>query len=84
MSSNTHLQTWVSRETKERFTAVARAQGISESALLKRLVEALIGPAVVGEATFTPELGLLVSDTPEGKVSLRFPAHALEDMYPQT
>ena len=36
----------------------------------------------------TLELGLLASDTPKGKVSLRFPTHALEDffphLYPQT
>jgi Fic family protein len=27
--------------------------------------------------------GLLASDTPKGKVSLRFPAHALEDLFPR-
>jgi hypothetical protein len=39
MSGSTHLSTWVSTETKERFGAVARQLGLSESALLKRLVE---------------------------------------------
>ena len=29
------------------------------------------------------ELGLLASDTAKGKVSLRFPAHALEEMFPK-
>jgi Fic family protein len=29
------------------------------------------------------ELGLLASDTPKGSVSLRFPAHALEDLFPR-
>ena len=29
------------------------------------------------------ELGLLGSETPKGKVSLRFPAHALEDLFPR-
>jgi Fic family protein len=29
------------------------------------------------------QLGLLASDTPKGKVSLRFPAHALEDLFPR-
>lgn len=28
-------------------------------------------------------LGLLASDTPKGKVSLHFPAHALEDLFPK-
>jgi hypothetical protein len=27
-------------------------------------------------------LGMLASDTPKGKVSLRFPVHALEDLFP--
>jgi Fic family protein len=29
------------------------------------------------------QLGLLASDTPKGEVSLRFPAHALEDLFPR-
>jgi Fic family protein len=29
------------------------------------------------------ELGLLASETPKGKVSLRFPTHALEDLFPR-
>jgi predicted DNA binding CopG/RHH family protein len=43
--SNTHLQTWVSREFKEYFTRVAKAQGVSESALLRRLLENMVVPA---------------------------------------
>jgi len=39
MGNGTHLATWVSRETKERFAAVARHQGLSDSALLKRMIE---------------------------------------------
>ena len=54
MSSNTHLRTWVSRETKDRFSAIAHAQGASESALLKRLVEALIGTGMTVDATLPP------------------------------
>jgi antitoxin component of RelBE/YafQ-DinJ toxin-antitoxin module len=42
MTSNTHLQTWVSREFKERFAKVAQARGLSESALLRRLLENLV------------------------------------------
>ncbi len=34
--------TWVSKETKARFAAVARQQGISDSGLLKRLVELML------------------------------------------
>ncbi len=39
MGNGTHLATWVSRETKERFAVVARDQGLSDSALLKRMIE---------------------------------------------
>lgn len=39
MADGTHLATWVSRETRERFAAVARYQGLSDSALLKRMIE---------------------------------------------
>jgi hypothetical protein len=39
MSGNTHLSTWVSAETKQRFGLVAAQLGLSESAFLKCLVE---------------------------------------------
>lgn len=39
MGNGTHLATWVSRETKERFAAMARYQGLSDSALLKRMID---------------------------------------------
>lgn len=39
MSGSTHLSTWVSAETKQRFGVVAAQLGLSESAFLKRLVE---------------------------------------------
>ncbi len=39
MEDHVHLTTWVSRESKERFAFLAQAQGLSESALLRRLVE---------------------------------------------
>jgi len=41
-SDGAHLTTWVTRETKERFAAVARYQGLSDSALLKRLVDLML------------------------------------------
>ena len=46
----THLATWVTRETKERFAAVARHQGLSDSALLKHLVELMLQTAGAGQA----------------------------------
>jgi hypothetical protein len=39
---STHLSTWVSADLKERFAAAAARQELSESALLKRLVEQLL------------------------------------------
>jgi Bacterial mobilisation protein (MobC) len=48
-SDGTHLTTWVTREAKERFAAVARHQGLSDSALLKRLVELMLQGASVAE-----------------------------------
>ena len=39
MSNGAHLTTWVPRETKEGFAAVAREQGLSDSALLRRLID---------------------------------------------
>jgi Bacterial mobilisation protein (MobC) len=44
-TGNVHLQTWVPREFKAHFTRVAKAQGLSESALLRRLLEHLVVPA---------------------------------------
>jgi hypothetical protein len=42
MNDGRHLMTWVSEETKARFAAVARHQGLSDSALLKRLVDLML------------------------------------------
>jgi hypothetical protein len=53
MSDGTHLTTWVTRETKERFAAVARRQGLSDSALLKRLVELMLQSASAVEVGTT-------------------------------
>jgi len=54
MSGNKHLKAWVSRETKERFTELARGQGVSESALLKRVIAALIDGNEVRNGTIAP------------------------------
>jgi Bacterial mobilisation protein (MobC) len=55
MKGSTHLSTWVSTETKQRFGAFAAHLGLSESALLKRLVELnLQGTRVVEMSTTGP------------------------------
>jgi hypothetical protein len=53
MSDGAHLTTWVNCETKTRFAAVARYQGVSDSALLKRLIDTMLqaGAAASGVAT---------------------------------
>jgi hypothetical protein len=48
MSDGTHLTTWVTRETKQRFAGLARHQGLSDSALLKRLVDLMLRASSVG------------------------------------
>jgi hypothetical protein len=39
---HTHLSTWVSGQVRERVSAAAACQGISESALLRRLIEQML------------------------------------------
>ena len=42
ISDGAHLTTWITRDTKQRFAAIARHQGLSDSALLKRLVDLML------------------------------------------
>jgi Fic family protein len=49
---------------------IARITGVPERSARRVLNDAI-------------QLGLLASDTPKGKVSLRFPAHVLEDLFPR-
>ena len=57
MSDSTQLKAWVTRDTRERFAAVARHQGLSDSALLKRLVDLMLHTASGGEAPTVPVPG---------------------------
>jgi hypothetical protein len=49
MTGNTHLSTWVSNEAKQRFARAAARQSLSESALLKRLVEQMLASAEIDD-----------------------------------
>jgi len=49
MTGSTHLSTWVSNEAKQRFATAAARQSLSESALLKRLVEQMLASAEVDD-----------------------------------
>jgi hypothetical protein len=63
MSDGTHLTTWVTRETKERFAAVARHQGLSDSGLLKRLVELMLQGASAAEVGTPGDAGRASRDS---------------------
>ena len=63
MSDGTHLTTWVTKETKERFAAVACHQGLSDSALLKRLVELMLQGASAAEVGTTGGAGRTSRDS---------------------
>ncbi len=62
MSDGTQLKTWVTRDTKERFAAVARHQGLSDSALLKRLFDLMLQTASGGTGTIVPTAGRIARD----------------------
>jgi hypothetical protein len=67
MDSNTHLTTWISRASKDRFASVAKAQGLSESALLRRLVESALLAGRMDDHVIEP-----VDSAPaSGRVSVR-------------
>jgi hypothetical protein len=53
MSDGAHLTTWVTRETKTRFATIARHQGLSDSSLLKRLIDTMLqaGNGATGATT---------------------------------
>lgn len=69
MAGSTHLSTWVSAETKQRFASAAARQGLSESALLKRLIEQMLSAGAGDEAV--PPAPVPVRDT---RVTIRLVA----------
>jgi hypothetical protein len=75
MSDGVQLKTWVPKETKARFGDVARQQGVSESAMLKRLVDLMLQTAHAGRVS-TPGNESGATDL---RITVRLPAddHAL-------
>jgi Bacterial mobilisation protein (MobC) len=78
MSGGAHLSTWVSKETKARFGALAHHQSLSESALLKRTVELMVQVSTgqvaalpVDERKLHRRARLYVRLRPEDHVALR-------------
>jgi hypothetical protein len=63
MSDGAQLKTWVSRRTKERFAAVARHQGLSDSGLLKRLVDLMLRTSDAGETVTVPSASRRLRDS---------------------
>ncbi len=55
--------------------ALERGEAMRASGLPERTARRLLGELLA--------LGLLASETPKGRVSLRFPVHALEDLFPK-
>ncbi|HEY6644526.1 hypothetical protein [Povalibacter sp.] len=55
MSDGRRISTWVPAQTKARFAALARQRGLSESALMKRLLEQALVIAEGGAAPSLPE-----------------------------
>lgn len=68
MSDSTHLVTWVTRDTKARFAHLAHAQGITESALLKRLVDAALVPTTAVPTRLPEPIEPVV---PAGRLTMR-------------
>ena len=74
MSDSTHLMTWVTRDTKARFAALAQDQGITTSALLKRLVDASLVPTTVVKPQSPDSVEPVVAS---GRLSIRLRADDL-------
>jgi hypothetical protein len=64
---HTHLSTWVSVDVKRRLSAAATCQGISESALLRRLVEQMLASSGL-DATVPPVMPV---DTRASRLTIR-------------
>src|ERR1700722_15972604 len=77
MSDSTHLMTWVTRQTKATFGIVARRQGLSESALLKRMIEvSLMTAGAVEPMAPKPTEPIPLN----GRLSMRLPADDLASL----
>jgi hypothetical protein len=76
VGANAHLSTWLAVETKQRFALAAVRQGLSESALLKRLVEQMLAAGAEEPVVFPPpaesrDTRLTVRLVPEDRTLLR-------------
>ena len=77
MHGSTHLSTWVSAGTKQRFGELARQTGLSESSLLRRMVELTLNGTLVAEAGAFPSSRTRVGRDARLYVRLRPEDHLL-------
>jgi hypothetical protein len=68
MVANPYIAARVTSDTKERFAALARRQGLSESTLLKRLVAAAL---VLTDSSTPDDPGVVQPVAATGKISVR-------------
>jgi hypothetical protein len=68
MSDRVHLTTWLDRTSKARFGVIAKARGVSESELLRQLVEATLAATDTAHS-LTPEPVPPVASS--GRISVR-------------
>jgi hypothetical protein len=72
MVADSLIATRVTSRTKERFAALARSQGLSESALLKRFIDAALLTAAIVQPPPEPEVIEEMEPVPHsGKVAVR-------------
>jgi hypothetical protein len=68
MGRRVHLTTWIDCDSKEHFARVAQAQGLTEPALLRRLIESsLLRTAFVDTQTVSPVEAVAAT----GRISVR-------------
>src|SRR5712691_296824 len=68
MKTRVHLSTWIDCDSRARFAAIANAQGLSESALLRRLVKSAL---IVADTRTESVLEPVEPVASSGRISVR-------------
>ncbi len=78
MNKGVHVMSWITPEVKRRFTDLARAQGLSESAYLRHVIHSLVrandglsGDALIPAATLPKDLRIAIRLRPDDHRLLR-------------
>ncbi len=72
MDGGVKVQTWLSEVSRQRFAAIAAHEGVSESAMLRRLVELMLATANAGQSQASEPASS--TTTPPTKISVRLRA----------